>query len=229
MSVLARMSGVPAATIKHYLREGLLPAASKKTSRNMAFYDPALVDRIRRIKTLQREHFLPLRLIKDALDGKPSKKQEAEATAAIERALGEMAKTDERTRRQLLASGMPDMALGFLEQLGLVTAVKRDDEDVFGGDDLALLRVLGASRRAGITPTMLPPEILEAYVRSIQALVKIELDMWRHVLPQAGNDTRELTKVATQLSEQLVVLIRRKLLLPTLRSLFSERGSDPAS
>ena len=54
MGELARASGVSAATIKHYLREGLLPEPMK-TSRNMAYYPADFVDRIRMIKQLLDE------------------------------------------------------------------------------------------------------------------------------------------------------------------------------
>jgi DNA-binding transcriptional MerR regulator len=54
------------ATVRHYLREGLLPEG-RKTSRNMAYYPPELVERIRLIKVLQEERFMPLRVIKDTL------------------------------------------------------------------------------------------------------------------------------------------------------------------
>jgi len=67
MRELAEASGVPAPTIKHYLREGLLPEPVK-TSRNMAYYPPEFVDRIRLIKRLQEERYLPLKAIKDVLD-----------------------------------------------------------------------------------------------------------------------------------------------------------------
>ena len=67
MGELARASGVSAATIKHYLREGLLPEPVK-TSRNMAYYPPEFVDRIRAIKRLQEERFMPLRLIREVLE-----------------------------------------------------------------------------------------------------------------------------------------------------------------
>ena len=62
MSELAEASDVPAATIKHYLREGLLPEPVK-TSRNMAYYPPEFVERIRLIKQLQEERFMPLKVI----------------------------------------------------------------------------------------------------------------------------------------------------------------------
>jgi len=66
MSELADASGVSAGTIKHYLREGLLPEPVR-TSRNMAYYPPGFVDRIRTIKRLQEERFMPLRLIREVL------------------------------------------------------------------------------------------------------------------------------------------------------------------
>ena len=67
MRELAEATGVSAGTIKHYLREGLLPEPVK-TSRNMAYYPPEFVDRIRLIKLLQEERFMPLRVIRDLLE-----------------------------------------------------------------------------------------------------------------------------------------------------------------
>ena len=95
-----------------------------------------------------------------------------------------------------------------------------DGEDTSSGDDLSLFRILGASRRAGITKQMLPLLIVGSYVQALQELVRIELDLFRRgVVPRAGEDLAPITAVATRLSEQLVVLIRRKLLLPTLGAL----------
>lgn len=66
ISELAERADVPVATVRHYLREGLLPEPVK-TSRNMAYYPPEFVDRIRAIKRLQEERFMPLRVIKETL------------------------------------------------------------------------------------------------------------------------------------------------------------------
>ena len=62
ISELAERAEVPVATVRHYLREGLLPEPVK-TSRNMAYYPPEFVDRIRLIKQLQEERFMPLKVI----------------------------------------------------------------------------------------------------------------------------------------------------------------------
>lgn len=228
MSTLAALSGVPAATIKHYLREGLLPEATVKTSRNMAFYDPALADRIRQIKTLQREHFLPLRAIKAVLEGQPRAEEDAATAAAIQRALDSMSSSDVRTRGQLVAAGTTEKDLAFFINLGLVAPkLNAHGEETFEGDDLALLRLLGASRREGITMEMLPRDIIGPYVQAIGQLVRLELEMFRRgVVPRAGNDLVKLTDAATRLSEQLVVLIRRKMLLPTLQELVKTHSSS---
>jgi DNA-binding transcriptional MerR regulator len=73
MAELAELSGVPGPTIKHYLREGLLSTA-RRTSRNMAYYDARLADRVRVIKELQAERFLPLRVIGELLE--PSRRSQ---------------------------------------------------------------------------------------------------------------------------------------------------------
>ena len=39
-----------------------------RTSRNMAYYPPEFVERIRTIKRLQEERFMPLRLIRGVLE-----------------------------------------------------------------------------------------------------------------------------------------------------------------
>ena len=72
MSELAEASGVSAGTIKHYLREGLLPDPVK-TSRNMAYYPPEFVERIALIKRLQEDRFMPLKAIRRVLEDSPER------------------------------------------------------------------------------------------------------------------------------------------------------------
>jgi DNA-binding transcriptional MerR regulator len=69
MKKLVEATGVPKSTILHYLALGLLPEP-RKTSPNMAYYDPVCVDRIQYIQHLQRRHRLSLSEIKQMLDKK---------------------------------------------------------------------------------------------------------------------------------------------------------------
>src|SRR5271155_2092273 len=75
ISELAERSGVSAGTIRHYLREGLLGGGEDvlRTSRNMAYYPPDYVERIALIRRLQEERFMPLRVIKGALQEDPER------------------------------------------------------------------------------------------------------------------------------------------------------------
>ncbi len=61
---LVARSGVTALTVHHYVAIGLLPEP-ERPHRWMAYYDPACVERIAQIKTLQTERFLPLGVIQD--------------------------------------------------------------------------------------------------------------------------------------------------------------------
>lgn len=225
MSALARLAGVPAATIKHYLREGLLPEPAARTGRTMAWYDAGLVPRIQAIKEIQRTRFLPLRLIKQVLEER-SAEDHAATRDAIERTLERQGSEHERTRAQLVAAGVEARDLDWLEGLGVIVARGKGDAAVYGGDDMALLQTLGAARRAGLRPDMLPITILAPYVEAIRNLVRIELKMFGEgVLPRAEGDVARLTEAAALLSERLVVLLRRRMLLPSLDEL-TATGTD---
>lgn len=229
ISVLAAQSDVPAATIKHYLREGLIPEGSVRTRRNTATYDRRLVDRIKAIKELQRTRFLPLKVIKEILD-EPAHESVDETARSIAATLQRLASSDRRTRAELIEQGVRAEELSYLESLKIVKAEDEGGTSVFGGDDLALLRTLGAARRAGLSAEMLPPQILEPYVAAIRELCRIELSLFQEgVLPRAGADVEALTEAATVLSERLIVLLRRKMLVPTLGELVSAQKRRAAA
>ena len=223
MSQLAKQGGVPAATIKHYLREGLIPAASVKTSRNMAYYDAGLIDRIRTIKDLQRERFLPLKVIRDVLEENGNRDEEV--GEALRAALANLSSVPARSRDEIVSAGVSADELGFFERVGVITPKEVDGRVVYEGSDVALLRTLGAARQAGLTAEMLPYTILGPYVTAIRELSRLELVLFREgVLPLAGDRLKELVGAAAELSEQLIVLLRRRMLLPTLEALVREEG-----
>lgn len=168
MSQLARESGVPAATIKHYIREGLLPEPPRRTGRNMAYYDASVVPRVRIIKELQRTRFLPLKVIRDILDKRTEVEPTREVAQAIERTLAALSPADSRSATELVEAGMPVKELEWFERMGIVTAHGEGESRRFEGDDLELLRTLGRARRAGITREMLPFSTLGPYLEAIR-------------------------------------------------------------
>lgn len=67
ISELSAESGVPVATVKYYLREGLLPAG-KRTSATQAQYDETHVARVKLIRALAGAGGLRVAAIRDVLD-----------------------------------------------------------------------------------------------------------------------------------------------------------------
>lgn len=63
MKELAEATGLPKSAILHYVAQGMLPEPVR-TGPNMAYYDPACIDRIKLIKTIQSRYAFPLGKIK---------------------------------------------------------------------------------------------------------------------------------------------------------------------
>jgi DNA-binding transcriptional MerR regulator len=191
----------------------------------MAYYDAALVPRVRAIKRLQRELFLPLKVIRQVLDrlddGEVPPDLAIEATIA--RHLQELAPTGTMTRQQVIDTGIAKRELEHLKEIGALSPEGEGAKEIYGGDDVTLVRLFVQARRAGLTEEMLPTDILTEYISALSQLVRVELQLFRTgVVPSAGEDLANLTSAAATLSERLVVLLRRKMLLPTLRELAAE-------
>jgi DNA-binding transcriptional MerR regulator len=131
MSELAERSGVSAGTIKHYLREGLLGQGDDvvRTSRNMAYYPPDYVDRIRTIKRLQEERFMPLRAIKDALERAAASRDDERVSAA------------EAKRRYEI----PQNVLDRLKDIEVLTPTSKG----YDADDVKIIEAISRFRAGG--------------------------------------------------------------------------------
>ncbi len=132
MSELAERSGVSTGTIKHYLREGLLGEGEDivRTSRNMAYYPPEYVERIRLIKRLQEDRFMPLKVIKDRI-----------IERAVEQRDGERISAAEVGRRY----DIPRNVLDRLAELGVLTPTARGYE----ADDVKIIEAIARFRAGG--------------------------------------------------------------------------------
>ncbi len=169
MGELAEASGVPAPTIKHYLREGLLPEPLK-TSRNMAYYPPEFVDRIRLIKRLQEERFMPLKAIRAVLDEGPGR---AEAMLELEDQILDRALAGERSRISAAQVreryGVPREVLDRLEEIGVLSPNSRGytPSDVTIIEAISRFRAGGYDEQIGFTvyDTLRYKEALEELVR----------------------------------------------------------------
>ncbi|MBR0600480.1 MerR family transcriptional regulator [Sinanaerobacter chloroacetimidivorans] len=79
---LAKATGTNVSTIKFYVKEGLIQAACK-TGPNMAYYHADCIARVQLIKSLQKERYYPLSVIKHMLDTSNPNHMELELLDAI--------------------------------------------------------------------------------------------------------------------------------------------------
>ncbi|HEY8638237.1 MAG TPA: MerR family transcriptional regulator [Solirubrobacteraceae bacterium] len=195
MSELAEQSGVSAGTIKHYLREGLLPEPVR-TSRNMAWYPPEHVERIRVIKRLQEERFMPLRVIARVLTEN-----------------GRMSRAE--VRREF---DVPDNVLDRLAEIGVLTPTTRgyDPDDVQIIEAIARFRAGGYDEALGFT--------VYDTLRYKQALEPLVADEVRTLLDRLTGEVdveraAEIIASGTEPLRELIGAMHSKLLLAELRRL----------
>jgi len=79
---LAKAAGINVSTVKFYVKEGLIQAAVK-TGPNMSYYHPNCVARIQLIRSLQKDHYYPLNVIKHMLETSGPNPMEVDLMDAI--------------------------------------------------------------------------------------------------------------------------------------------------
>jgi DNA-binding transcriptional MerR regulator len=222
MSELAERSGVSAGTIKHYLREGLLGGGEDvvRTSRNMAYYPEEFVGRIRLIKRLQEERFMPLRLIRELMAEDPGRAErmiELE-DRILERAIA--AREGERTSRARVRElyDLPQNVLARLEELGVLTPNGRgyDADDVKIIESISRFRAGGYEQAIGFTvyDTLRYREALEPLVdEEVRVLLErlpgeVEVDRAVEIIASGAEPLRDL--IGAMHSKLLLVALRRQ-------------------
>jgi DNA-binding transcriptional MerR regulator len=222
MGELAEASGVPAPTIKHYLREGLLPEPVK-TSRNMAYYPPEFVDRIKLIKQLQEERFMPLRAIKSVLDEDPDR---ARALVELEDRILDRALVGERTRTSAAQVreryGVPKEVLDRLEKLEVLSPNSRgySPSDVKIIEAISRFRAGGYDEEIGFTvyDTLRYKSALEDLVREEVGIVMDRLA--GEVSPER---VVEMLEAGAQPLQDLIAALHTKLMVAELERHRSRR------
>jgi DNA-binding transcriptional MerR regulator len=222
MSALAERSGVSAGTIKHYLREGLLGSDEEvlRTSRNMAYYPEEFVGRIRLIKRLQEERFMPLRVIREVMSDDPERAArliELEYRI-LERAI-EAGESRRVSRSAVRATNdVPRNVLERLEELGILTPNSRG----YDADDVAVIEAISRFRAGGYEASIgftvydtlryrdaLAPLVAEEVSVLIDRLAgQVEVDRAVEIIESGTEPLREL--IGALHSKMLLAELRRQ-------------------
>jgi DNA-binding transcriptional MerR regulator len=218
ISELAERSDVPVATVRHYLREGLLPEPVK-TSRNMAYYPPEFVDRIKLIKQLQEERFMPLRVIRDLLEREDAAPERLRAMIELEDRILERAVVEARERVPVREVAeryeVPVEVLDRLAELGVLTP----DDGGYSPSDVRIVEAISRFRAGGYDESIgFTVYDTLRYVEVLRPLVAEEVRVLRERLTGDLDTERALEIVAAGVEplNDLIAALHSKLLVAEL-------------
>jgi DNA-binding transcriptional MerR regulator len=218
ISELADASGVPVATVRHYLREGLLPEPVR-TSRNMAYYPPEFVERIKLIKQLQEERFMPLRVIRELLERDDADPERLRAMIELEDTILERALAEERGRvpaTEVAARyDVPQSVLERLAELGVLTP----DERGYSPSDVRIVEAISRFRAGGYDESIgFTVYDTLRYKRALEQLVEEEVSVLMERLPGDVDTDRavELIEAGIEPLNQLMAALHTKLTVAEL-------------
>lgn len=176
ISEVAKAADISVSTVKYYVKEGLVSIACK-TGKNMAYYSPESIERVKLIKSLQSEKYYPLSVIKRIV--------ESRADSAEAQLLYTINKADESDYYDTLPlaeaakeAGLKSKELTAIIDAGLITPQKSGRTKLCGQGDLRLMKLVRRRLEAGIPieQTIKSFSMYEAYLkeatrRDIESLV----------------------------------------------------------
>jgi DNA-binding transcriptional MerR regulator len=183
----------------------------------MAYYPPDFVDRIRVIKQLQEERFMPLKAIKRVMDEDPERTRalvELEDRVIERAAVGEDARVSAAELRRRYE--IPKEVLDRLAELEILTPTKRgySPTDVKIVEAIARFRAGGYDERIGFT-------VYDTvrYKRALEELVKEEVEVLLGRLAGEMETDRALKLVddGREPLNDLIAALHSKLLLAELK------------
>ena len=230
MSELAQRSGVSTGTIKHYLREGLLGGDDEvvRTSRNMAYYPESFVERVRLIKRLQEQRFMPLRVIREVVGDDPERAAQVVASEdrILERAV-EIGETGRVSRDDVRATyEVPGNVLDRLEQLEVLTPTAAG----YDRDDVAIIEAIFRFRAGGFQETIgFTVYDTLRYREALSPLVAEEVSVLLARLAGTVEVERAVQIISSGAGplRELIGAMHSKLLLAELRRQRGEAGDAP--
>jgi len=228
ISELAKLADVSIPTIKHYLKEGLLPRPIK-TGRTMSYYDESCVDRVRLIKRLQNERFLPLNVIKQILESGNNFDQELilrEGILGISRlAMPTRAVTPEDIEK---TTGYDLSHLKRAEDMGVIIPRSTEEGTIYDTIDQEILALIRQREDIGI-PFEYSIEMMSIYRKHMKKLVEEDAALFvRNLL--SLQSAEEVIKYVWEGDSPLVAympLIRAKLTQANVERLFSILDTVP--
>src|SRR5581483_6566552 len=174
----------------------------------MAYYPAEFVERIRLIKQLQEERFMPLRVIRDLLDREDADPERLRAMIELEDRILERALAGER-------DGVPQEVLGRMAELGVLTP----DELGYSPSDVRIVEAISRFRAGGYDESLgFTVYDTLRYKAALEPLVAEEVRVLRERLAgDVGTDRAlEIVEAGVGPLNDLIAALHTKLLVAEL-------------
>lgn len=197
ISYISKQSGVPASTIRYYVREELLPAP-EKVNKKMSYYDEACIERLKVIQYLQEKRYFPLYLIKNILHRMDEglSLQEAET---VEKAVFNPVDRGDRNivdgETAMMETGLKKEELEYAEKIGILIPFSMEGgKSLYNEDDIRLCR--DVLKR--IVDYGLDFQELAFYVELGTSIMEKEMDLRRKIV--SDKTVKENVRITVELS-----------------------------
>ena len=219
MAELERRTGVGRETIRFYIREGLLPAPERR-GRNVAVYGDVHVQRVKAIKRLQEERFLPLGVIRDVLNGDlgalPAAADPFAQLAPLLAARLGVGVGEPAVDLDTLVAGDAQTArdVAGLEAIGAITVQVQGKGRAVSRLDARIVALWRDLRRAGYGPEAFPVDQVQIYLDALNPVIAVEVERFFTGFEGVdGADVTELAEAGVELVNALIGALRTKFIL----------------
>ncbi len=211
---LIRKTGITKATVHHYVRMGLLPRPMKK-NKQMAYYAPACIGLITRVKDLQGKRFLPLSVIRKVLSASAG----TELRSIDHRILEDFDSEKVYSRKELLRKyPIGSRTFSQLVRAGVLHTSK--DDAGYSEEDAQVLSLIAKMREAGLSERHgFSIQHLRLYTKSCDDLIEKEFRLFnKRVLGKlTPEQIVQLARSAIYPTSQLLALLHKERLIERLK------------
>ncbi len=224
MAELERRSGINRETIRYYIREGLLPAPERKKP-NVAVYSEVHVARLKAIRRLQDERFLPLDVIRRVLNGDLTGLPTGvtsfpELGPLLAERLG-LSRDERMIPLAALARKYPSARkdADTFEGLGVIQPLRRGNKVYLEPIDARILTLWGDLRAAGFTEAFgFTPKDTDVYVDAVSRIAAVEVERFISRMGSAFTqaDAAEVAQAGIEIVNAMLGVLRIKAILKEL-------------
>jgi len=232
MKDLEARTGISREAIHFYLREGLLPEPARP-KRNVAHYSEEHVVRIKVIKRLQEERFLPLGVIKTMLnDADFGSVSTADDLPAFELAFlsllnGDAPAADRSLAEVAAQSGLPEGEIVELGEFGVIEIKNAGGERLLDYRDAAIVERWARLHELGFTESSgYDGGFLKRYADAVNQLAGAEVDDFLNAFGNTStDDAAQLATRGLELANEILTSLHTRALARQL----SARAGEPRS